>query len=225
MKKTVALLLTLAMVLALCACGGGSTTSQQEPKEQKDNTVVEPTVEATAEPSSKNVITLGETISIDNVEFTFSSVEITDKIETEVQSNTTQRDESVGLSHSSSSSTSSSKASMLASEGTKFIALNGIVRNMGTSDIELGNIVGEIIVDNAIVENAFIQVAQGGAFDSLLTPDSIGQIYIFVIVEEAEANNSNNIEIRVGCNDGFSAPPSAINKCDNIYTYTGGLTH
>lgn len=69
MKKTLALLLALVMVLSLCACGGGNVTKaseENEPKEQ-ETTSSQPKI--------------GDTVHGKTGDFTVTSVEVVDKIE------------------------------------------------------------------------------------------------------------------------------------------------
>ena len=162
MKRLIALMLSLFLILSLCACGNtGSTAIPSESEAEKE--------ELSAEDSAVS-LRAGETVSLGFMEFTLNTAEALSQIpvlseRAEVGSYKTTNDD------------------------VQFVCVHGTIKNLSSSEILVNNISASITIDGSNTYSAEVNVYHGNGFNTKLAPLEDGKLYIFARVPVDVAEN------------------------------------
>lgn len=203
MKKTIALLLALVMVLPLCACGAEKAPEPTEAPIPETSEVIPDTEnlpqETEAQKPTATELQLNETIQLDFVEITFEEcgmdADIRQSIKTDFVTRTTGPQPE---------------------DGIQFIYLRGTIKNLSKEDLPVFDFfLGEFDIDGykyACSANECDILTNNGELVQHIQPLTSYPFTMYAKIPNELANNHNSVAFRFGFYDLFANDTLARNR-------------
>lgn len=211
MKKWMAALLAVAMMCALAACGGGGsgeTTQSPTGNEVTDNSpspAVEPSesqpVEETTKPAAES-FAIGDTITLDFVEMTFTETGIAEDIRTSITTNN-----GVQITRTTGPEPES---------GKQFVYIKGTIKNLATDALPVYDFfVGNFMVDQYNFEvdatNCDVITAEGESIYEI-DPLTTGSFTLYAAIPNELVESHSSSSFTFGFYDLFDNEELARNR-------------
>lgn len=219
LKRISAGVLSAALCLSLCACGGGSSAPAETGSSEETTPVTTAPVATTPVPEetepaapSATPVEVGGSITTDNFVMTFDSLEL--------------------LPEYSYSTSEYSSTSLYVEEGYKLLVVKGHMENKGTTTISdtafafTATVNDTYVVDGYDVRLNFIR-DKNFEIDPYTDLDYV----LYINIPEKLAGMFETVTFTIGFNNDLSAPTTVWNsdgtstvEVDNLYSLTSGLT-
>ncbi|MBQ3355935.1 MAG: hypothetical protein IJG45_02300 [Oscillospiraceae bacterium] len=212
MKRTIAILLALVMLLSLAACGGDTTTSK--PQSTDAPVAAAPSTEAptkapTEATATAEEVTIGSSISLNFVEMTLDAFEISEGYNFEYTDN-------------SSGITITQKSSIDCPSGMKLVCLKGSFTNKAKHEIYPGNNPADgVMIINGNEYNIRFKCYNSAEAESIMNivAQQTVDYYFYAEVPNAVADAIESCEVYIGFIEEMDPSVWVMDMSDYDYLY------
>lgn len=188
MKRLITLLLALAMVLSLAACGGSDAPAAE------DKPAAPKTEEPAPAPKSDSVtLALGESVDVGFAQFNFDSAVVNYKA-------------------------GGNKGYRPAPDGMQFFILQGTIRNTGSSELKLFQLQGEMTFGGTYTYSAQGAVSYSDGYETSLAPLMEGRFLVYAEVPDALLEQLTDCSVTFSFHENFAETPKDPTDGEYCYT-------
>lgn len=104
-------------------------------------------------------------------------------------------------------------------EGQKILGVIGTIKNVSSNSYLVGNIYGEIVIDNQYSYSLSAAIEEGSSVMSLaeLKPLQTAKYYLCAYIPDEQVENFSEFSIKFGFKENFEAAPTDYSLCDYCY--------
>lgn len=189
MKRLISLILTVAMCLALCACGNaGETTAggeniQEAPQKNGNSQEMQ---------ADNKMVSLGEEITLDFAKIKFHTV---------------------GLGYS----VGGSGISRTAQDGMRLFCLTGNIENIGGSNLSVANVNAEMTFNETYTYKANATINDSMSYPVSVAPLVSAEYVLYAEIPETLLDQLATCEVRLSLNEGFTSVPESADAGDYAF--------
>ena len=109
-----------------------------------------------------------------------------------------------------------------APQGKQYIAISGPARNTSDRYMELGKIIGEVVIDDTYTFSMSRFFAESGSYKNTMEPLSEGTLYLYAEIPDELAESLTSASFRFGFNENLEEKPEKLEEAK--YTYKADVS-